>query len=374
MEDAQKLVRLAEEKGSQAAEAVRSLVRMGHDALGAVVDSIRRNDATAGGNLRYALAQMRDPRSLPELTSFLNEESMPLVMAAFRALGRSRDPSVRHALTSYLMDQDKRPTRRSLAAGALGELRDQGAIPSLLSAVQEAAAKGSRELALACVIALAKLGNHDRADVAISLAGYKRDTAVRSMAAEALHYAVGPGAADALKKGLRDKDAEVRRKAIDGLFYLGTKEMVTPLVDAVSNRDPNVATAARARACDLIGVEYDDDLTAKQLSTHWKKIEGTIAGGVVLKDGKPRSVPDMVSDLNKANEFRVRLRDLYVISGEDFGYDLTVPEDMQVKDRPHVIRDAIAWAQLAQARFTPGVLYRFGFAQDVQRAIEPMDT
>src|SRR5438477_711455 len=121
MQDADELVRIAEGSGPRAPEAVRAVVRLGHEAFDAVVESVRRNDDRAGGNLRYALVQMHQAQVVPKLVGLLADSKMSLLAAVFRALGRSRDRRALEPLTSYIVNPDNRPARRWAAAGALGE-------------------------------------------------------------------------------------------------------------------------------------------------------------------------------------------------------------------------------------------------------------
>jgi HEAT repeat protein len=215
MEQIDQLIEQAQSQGNDAREAIARLSAIGMPALPSIVDAVRRMSPQQNtNNLREAALGVRDPQLAPALAALLQEPSMDLVMIAFEGLGRSRDERALAPLLAYVTDTANRKARRSLAADALGKLRDPRAVDALLRVADEAAAGREYELALSAIIALAKLGNHERADVAIRIAAEVKDPLVRPRAVESLRYVVGRGLVAALGQALRDRQAEVRVNAV----------------------------------------------------------------------------------------------------------------------------------------------------------------
>jgi len=113
-------------------------------------------------------------------------------------------------------------------------------------------------LAIEAVVALAKLGNHDKASTAIRLAG-DEDSTVRVHAVPALQIVVGPGLLAALLTALEDEYAEMRLAAERGLFYLGIVQSIGALIPCVEDESPDVANDARVMLHDITGDWINDD-------------------------------------------------------------------------------------------------------------------
>jgi hypothetical protein len=353
MTDVQRLIHEADQGNDP--RAILGLAALGMRAFGSVVDAIRGSDRMTAGGLGDALLRVRDPDLVPALVPLLDDEKTGLAIVAFQALGRSRDPRAFRPLADYLRDPEKRETRRSLAAAALGDLGDPRAIPELLDAV-DAALKGKLfHLALEAVVALAKLGNHEKAEVAAGLATDKRKRDLRPRASEALQYAVGPGSLGALRSALKDKYAEVRVNAVDALFYLGLPESLGALVASARDKDPGVRGRVLVRIGMLAGQDFDELADPRRVRKWWEAHELDFAPGVCHRLGRPIHLPDVIELLGEPNSRTTVVKELRIITGDDFGFDRLVPDlDPGVLDRA---RD---WWRAHSDRFVDGALYKYG--------------
>jgi hypothetical protein len=355
------LIAAADSPGPDAREAVSVLAVMGEKALPAIAAAIRGSSRVVAGNLGYAVSQMRDPAIVPELVQLLGDPKMGLAYVAFRAFGRQDAARAAEPLITFMRDREQGEARRSLAADGLGDLHAEAATPVLVEVLDEALAEEQVELALSCVRALAKLGSHGRADVAVDVLEKSKDASHRSLAAEVLQYAVCPRMAGALAAGLRDKVAEVRLKVCDALFYLGNRAALDALCTAVGSKPPNIAGQVVTRIDEITGAEFDETTSKKTVAAWWEEEKQNYEPRVCYRAGQPIQLQTVADQLGEPNAFRRVIEELQVITGQDFGYVRGVPSTFQVLSSDEISDRARAWIARNGKRFRPGALYKWGF-------------
>lgn len=154
--------------------------------------------------------------------------------SALDALAKTAHPSSVPLFKSRLADRDQ--FIRRAAAEGLGRTGDT----SELAALQAGAAKDSSGMARAAMaFALVKLGH----DYTGHLMNMLDDDKTVGQVAEYL-IELGPAAAPELVKRLQDADKAVRGNAALILGVVGTQEHVPALAPLLTDRDPDVRTAA----------------------------------------------------------------------------------------------------------------------------------
>jgi HEAT repeat protein len=387
MNEVQNLIKQSMGKGARAQKAVLRLAALGMQAAPAVIAAIRERGKYPVWNLRKTLLQIRDPDIVPVFIELIEDQNSNLALTAFEALGRLKDTRAFKPLIDCLLDTTKGETRRSLAAGALGDLGDLQAIEKLLnvareilrqpdiapaireSSVPEGAEidESSLQLVLSIAIALAKLGNHELASTVTALAKYRSEDAysddevIRTQATKALQYVVGAGVVPTLQGALKDDYDEVRLGGIDAIFYLGIKEGINELIQRAGDENSSVSNNAIVRLHDLTGQSLDRNSSVTQLEEWWRSNERAYSAGICYRLGKPIWLPDVIALLGTPRLREQVIRELKIITGEDFGYNPYAPPD----DQNDIFERAKAWWEVEGGSFEAGGLYKYGYKQDI---------
>jgi hypothetical protein len=147
----------------------------------------------------------------PYLISCLTDNDRRVRVAAALVLGWNPDSRATEALVTTLVT-DQSAYVRELAAGALGEIRDQSAIRPLADALSDGDKNVRREAARA----LAMLGDYRGIDVLVT-ALRDTDKIYRLRVITALEYHFGSRAIPPLSLILADEDKDVRQAAAEAL-------------------------------------------------------------------------------------------------------------------------------------------------------------
>lgn len=358
-----RLIQQALTHGLAAHEAVSELVTIGMSAVPSVIEALRQlNPQENSVNLCRVLMSISDPDLVPTIVTILHEKNIDLVITAFRVLGYSHDPRAYEPLLDFMSDVENRDARRSLAANAIGELGNTQAIPVLLQVVDEAKEKKSYELALSAIIALAKLGNHEKGSLVIWLVSYIKDPVIQPRAAEALKYVVVGGLFQALRKVVRNKQVEVCLHGINALFYLGVKESIEELISLVKNKNPIISIQALARINDLTGEDFAEDILVKDLQNWWKANEHRFPEGNCLRLGKSIWLPDVIGLLAEPNIRERTVQELQMITGRNSVSRLIIP----IREQEALLRNTQKWwEQEGESQFVAGHLYKYGYEQNL---------
>lgn len=361
MEDFSTLVKAVEVSSPQSQQATSQLLKAGVAALPSLIEAIRKSPRNTAGKLGDVILAMRDPERIPLLINLLNEKKASLIFVALQALGESRDERAFQPLLNHLMDDHNLETDRRLAAAALGELGNLKAIEELLKVAEEAQRVKALRLSLSCVIALAKLGNHEKASIVISVVNSEKDPSAQPLAVEALQYLVAPGVFQALEASAKSSYAEIRLKAIDGLLYFGTREAVESLIPYVNHKDPETSRHAISRINDLTGEDFEEGVSIKSLKTWWLKQQAKFGAGVCYRLGKPIWLPNIISLLEEPNTQARIANELRIITGSSFESNTLLP----AANQPETLVVAQEWWKSEGHRFEPGALYKYGHKQDL---------
>jgi HEAT repeat protein len=208
--------------------AIMGLQEIGAPAVGPLIAELKDEHAFVRMNAAYALARIRDSRTVDPLIAALRDPDAAMREAAADALGATGDPRVVGPLIAALKESNAEV--RSIVAKALGGSSAPGAIASLVAALKDPNANVRRSAAEA-------LGNIKDSRVTAPLIAALNDTNsdVRSSAVEALGRLKGPSVVDALIAALKDKDTGVRMMAALSLGELKDTRAVEPLISVLGD-------------------------------------------------------------------------------------------------------------------------------------------
>lgn len=376
--DASKLIETARGDGPEAEAAAASLVAAGAAALPPVIAAIRAG-AGAVWRLQDVALSLRGSELVPELIQHLGDPSTDVAMTVFEALGRTREHRALEPLLGALAG-----SRRELAITALGDLADPGAVPKLLEIVDgmvalpgiseildrtaqvenEEVDEAPLRLLPKVLIALAKLGSFERASLLAGLSHYRSKdpysdaSLIRIESVEAMQHVYFPGMFQELKAALGDEDAEVRLKAVDALFYLGTREAIEELLAHLKDPSSTVVSHIVYRLQGLTA----DRLEGQDGDAWWREHQKEYSAGVCHRLGQPMDVSRIISLLEDPADRKSVLQELRIITGQDFGFNPAV----QIPPPDEVAEQAREWWRKEGHRFETGRLYKYGHQQDLK--------
>lgn len=364
------LIEKAGEKGAQASIAALRLVEIGSPAAPLVVEAIRRSKPMPSDQLMDIIPEMRAPEIVPLMIQLLRDSNPFVAVVAARALGSSKDSRAFEPLVNLVCDETLSITLRGWAADALAELGDARAVPELLGIVRAIAAKRKlkeqAQLVRFITVALAKLGNQDAAEIAISMVSH-RVRYVREEGALTLKHVVGRGLFSALHLALRSKSKTVRDEAIDSISFLGLRESIKELIAVVEDdgSDWDLMLNALYRLRGLTGEEFDE---ADQWRDWWTSHQSEFTPSVCYRMGKPLDMKEFVSLLQKAEPLALvwLLEELYIITGERFGLQ---PFKL-IEEQDETLTRAQNWLSENADRFERGVVYKYGHKQVIRHVFE----
>jgi HEAT repeat protein len=218
---------------------------------------------------------------------------------AASALGKLRDPRVVEPLIAF-MRQSRDPWRRSVAAKALGDLNDSAAVKPLVDSLSDAS----------------KYMRKDAAE-ALQALGWKPSTgeekAVYAIARDDFKACVREGAAavEPLCAVLQDSDDDVRTAAVHGLGtigHLGGRRVVAELIKRLQDNSPEVRKEAARALAPLKNAEALDPLIAA-LDDHVAEVAWE-AVGALRKLGGERAIDALLQKSGSNYVARDILRDL----------------------------------------------------------------
>ncbi len=271
----------------------------GVEAVAALGASLGAADATLQRAALRALERLRAPPSAARLVELAKDRS--LRRAALRLAGESDEPPAPALLSRGLEDPSR--TFREAALAGIGRHRSRRAeaLPGLIAAVREAAARVPRiaDVAAAALAAedllvrggalsiLAWVGQPRHAP---AIAAAAEDERLRTPAAEAL-AALGPTIAGALDPELPRLAPVARVAAQAALACLGDPRVLPELVDALSSEDEALrGTASDALA--QLGGRGAAAALAPLLGRAVPGPAGAAANALATPAGRRETVPD----------------------------------------------------------------------------------
>lgn len=229
----------------------------GEDAIDCLIDEVRKGHEQGLASAGEAL-KIIGPASVPPLLKLMRDKNVKLRRNGVRALGivGSVNPRVGTALLAALEDKDLRV--RAEAAGGLGNCVLAEQRPLIVSGLIRALNDSSRKIRVRAVMSFGRLGERV-ADIAIpelkkTLKSWDKDIRRESLRALASMGSKRFSCLGDIIGALKDKDASVRRAAIETLSEFG-KEGKAALkeLEKVATVDSDVpARLAAAQAIESI--------------------------------------------------------------------------------------------------------------------------
>lgn len=115
--------------------AVQALISLGESSVEPLMAALKNTQWRTRKNAAWALAQIRDPRSLGPLIEALKDDTWQVRAYAAAALGEQRDERTIRPLISAL--RDEKAAVRWFAAASLGQSRDIRAVNPLIQALKD---------------------------------------------------------------------------------------------------------------------------------------------------------------------------------------------------------------------------------------------
>jgi HEAT repeat protein/serine/threonine protein kinase len=212
-------------------------------------------------NAAEELGKLGDSSAVPLLLEALGDENQMVRMSAAEALGEVGDPSAIPSLSKALQDEDKNVRQR--AAEALRKLKasskNRNAIVYKTATVPERDLEGSSGVS------------------SLLRALRDKDANLRREAVESLGIFGNPSVTPSLIEALRDEDAWVRSAAARALGELGDVSAIPPLSKTLRDKDKNVRTntvwplrklGGPAAVSSLIEALRDEDAWVRSAAAH----------------------------------------------------------------------------------------------------------
>jgi HEAT repeat protein len=256
-----------------------------------------------------------------------------------------------------LEDDEQLPTPKELAATALGNLRSSESIPVLAAQMNKAAKAKEHSLAIACAEALARLGDQQGFPVIVKCSQLKSKPEVRTLAAQALCYVNAAGMFSLMQEAIKDKYYEVRRAAVEAVYYLGTVDAAELLVKAITDRDEIAANNATVYLQRISGEKFEEP---REIQQWWKTSRKRFKPRVGYRLGVPIQLSvfaDMIKD--PLAKFDI-VREFSIYTGRQFGADVYI--------RAHLDEISAEVSRLARelaAQYEEGKIYKAGVQVDL---------
>ncbi|HET6837623.1 MAG TPA: HEAT repeat domain-containing protein, partial [Gemmatimonadales bacterium] len=215
-------------------------------ALLETVTATRTEDSDVREIALRALASIQDPRAVEPLIEALNTSEVWLAPRIADSLARHGEAVVAPLIA--MLDQGNHRPARAWAANVLGEVRAQGAFPSVVRLLDDQ----DDEVRAKAATALGRLG--DRRAVGYLMDRLLSDPApfVRARISDALGQLGGPEVIERLVRALGDPAWWVRMRTVEALEHVG-EIAEGPLLVALDDVDPEIRIRA-ASALERLGV------------------------------------------------------------------------------------------------------------------------
>lgn len=345
---------------------LQELVQQGPTAIPQIIEAVRKGDASQAFNLTQVMYRIDTSDTTAEMQQYLFDDLVPLRTIAFNALGQSRNRSALQPLVDILVNADNREMIRAQAAKSLGELGFQEAIVPLSQTIQELTDNEELDyrttLTIETVAALAKLGNQEYVRNILFLFD-DTDGTIRLKVGKAAKYFV-PEMYSITEQLLSDEFSEIRKDAIDTLFYFGSKAVITPLISATADEYADVREHAIRRINAITGQAFPQDATFETLKDQWQTIATNFDSGVCYRQGHPLQIQDIIKSIETDfPQSALLFEELRVIAGSQIGFR----EGMIVveSDQDRLINSIHQWWSKKHTDLTPGGFYKYGFRYDL---------
>ncbi|MBI3152248.1 MAG: HEAT repeat domain-containing protein [Chloroflexi bacterium] len=219
-------------------------------AIPALLEAVKGEYFTVRSRAALALGNIGDARVIPALFPLLKDREDEVRIAACVAIGKFRDPSTFDELTNVLLDDPKIEVRQT-AAKVLGETKHPAAIPFLMEALRDSYWWYEKEQSAQILLnAIENMGT-GVVETLIEALG-DREVTVRKFAAMVLGNLRDVRAMDELGMSVYDLHHEVSQAAAEALAKFGA-----PAVGLLSEALTHPEAAVREHA--VIGLEKIQD-------------------------------------------------------------------------------------------------------------------
>jgi HEAT repeat protein len=344
-------------------EAVRELAALGAAAVEPIFEGMRSMSA-GPFVLAQALFQMEDKEAIPTLIQRTTDTDSMVELSATEALGYLCSAASTAALTGLLQDENRGPVTKAVAAQSLGICGTTDTVELL--AVTQAAAERDEEhdLVIACAGARARHGDHGGLPAVLERTTFKGDETIRASAVRALRYVAGPGVFQALQRALKDRQAEVRRAAVEAIYYLGNRTAMDGLFTAAANRDDETANNARVYLGLLTGVEVAEKNSERK--KWWASESSQFSADSCYRNGTLVSLDQFGTLVESHPDTAAVVRDFVIYTGVWIG------SDAWISANPEAARERVRTAiSGVRDRFEPGALYKYGGRFELSVLLEP---
>lgn len=366
-------------RGSDAAEAMESLIASGPAALTAVLERAEDTLVPAAPVLMPVIASTADSATLDRLLDLVTDPRPELSHTALRALGYLGDRRATPAIIEQLVSPITGPDVCVPAAVALTHLRDPATGPPLRALVSGWIADGTTRAIerfldarprsasnlmwpLMVAVALAAIGDQDFAPLAFEIVSLPKqrlavvpdgDAYLGSFCMQLRHLA-GPGLLPACRAALDGADGETQSILAHVLARIGTREAFALMIEIAANPDHAVSQTAAAlleQAAGAVFAGSDNGHYGELARAWWQEAGPRFADDTVYWSGRPWT-PDALFDslLDEAEEPD---DDLRIVTGIHLGQEM--------RRRGASRRDTIEACRIeANRALAAGTLYRYG--------------
>jgi hypothetical protein len=173
-------------------------------------------------NAARALGDIKGQQAVEPIIIAMNDDNKRVSNEAKKSLIKIGSPSVEPLIAAL---KDEKPNIRVMAAGALGDIKDQRAVEPLISVLNDEQAA----IKAAAIESLGKIED-SRAVEPIIAALKDENSLIRSKAAQALGNIKVSRAVEQLIPVLKDNDPDVRQKTVWALGEIKDSRAVEPLI------------------------------------------------------------------------------------------------------------------------------------------------
>ena len=225
-------------------------------AISALLDALKGEYFTVRSRAALALGNIGDAKVIPNLMPLLKDRDGEVRAAACIALGKFRDPYTFDEIANILLDDIKIEVRQS-AAKALGETKHPAAIPFLMEALRDSYWWYEKEQAAPVLLNAIEMMGSAVVEPLIKALGDREGT-VRKFAAMVLGNLRDMRAIEELGMAVYDLHHEVSHAAAEALAKFGA-----PAVDVLSDALRHPEAAVREHA--IIGLGKIQDVRVAPL-------------------------------------------------------------------------------------------------------------
>jgi len=268
-------------------EILIALVRVDRDhAVLALTTSLNDKEWSTRRTAAELCARMKDPRMVDPLLLALKDPEPRVRSEVIGALSKTHDPELVDHLVPLLSDPDAFVAGTALRA--ISHTADPRVV-ELAAPLLQVAEPAKRRMAISV---LSEQKGEEAATLV--LAGLKdQDVQVRSAAAYGLrHFGDDPRIIDSLTEALNDRNASVRKQAIDTLAQLKDPHLAVHLLPLLSDSDRDVADSASykfyelkdPKVVELIGplFQHDDRQVRLRIAVILGYQKGPKAAGLLI--------------------------------------------------------------------------------------------